>query len=204
MDENPPPLEIAGFKLWKGLLERPAQERLRDSLRAIVGDAPLVRHVTPGGRPMRVRMSAAGRLGWVSDARGYRYADRHPNGSTWPPIPDQVLSLWHDLTGLDRAPDCCLINHYDAEARMGLHQDRDEGDFSYPVLSISLGDTATFRMGGVERRAPTRSVRLESGDVVLMGGAARLAHHGVDRIFPGTSTLLSGGGRINLTLRVVE
>ena len=202
--ENAAKLEVQGFVIWKGLLDRMAQEALCDDLRAVVAAAPLVQHVTPSGRRMSVRMSAAGRLGWVSDRQGYRYAARHPSGVAWPPIPARVLDLWHACTGLERVPDCCLVNHYGPDARMGLHQDRDEGDFGYPVLSISLGDSATFRMGGTARRDPTRSVRLDSGDVVLMGGAARLAFHGIDRIHAATSTLLRGGGRINLTLRVVE
>lgn len=152
---------------------------------------------------MSVRMTAAGRLGWVTDRAGYRYAARHPGGGDWPPIPARVLDLWHRVTGLARAPDCCLINFYGEGARMGMHQDRDEGDFSFPVLSVSLGDDALFRMGGVDRPAPTQSVWLHSGDVVVMGGEARLAWHGIDRVRHGSSTLLPKGGRINLTLRVV-
>ena len=107
-------------------------------------------------------------------------------------------------TGLDRAPDCCLVNLYRDTARMGLHQDRDEADFAWPVLSISLGDDGLFRIGNVERGGRTESVWLHSGDVLVMGGEARLIHHGIDRIRPGSSTLLDGGGRINLTLRVVD
>ena len=174
-----------------------------DDVRAVVAAAPLVSPVTPGGRPMSVRMTAAGRLGWVTDRAGYRYADTHPGGGDWPPIPARVLDLWHRTTGLDRKPDCCLINFYGEGARMGMHQDRDEGDFSFPVLSVSLGDDALFRMGGVDRPAPTQSVWLRSGDVVVMGGDARLAFHGIDRVRHGSSSLLPKGGRINLTLRVV-
>jgi len=197
-------LTVQGFDIYKGALDRTAQASLRDAVRDVVKIAPLMRPVTPAGKPMTVRMSAAGRLGWITDRTGYRYSATHPNGQTWPAIPDKVLDIWHGVTGMDRTPDCCLINYYDASARMGLHQDRDEGDFEWPVLSISLGDTAIFRMGGVQRSDPTRSVRLESGDVVVMGGASRLAYHGIDRVLPGTSTLLRDGGRINLTLRVVD
>jgi alkylated DNA repair protein (DNA oxidative demethylase) len=198
-----PALRIGGFALYPGLLDAPFQAALVEDLRAVVAAAPLVAPVTPGGRPMSVRMTAAGRLGWVTDRAGYRYADRHPSGAPWPPIPDRVVALWHRVTGLARAPDCCLVNFYGEGARMGLHQDRDEGDFAWPVLSISLGDEALFRMGGVERGAPTRSVWLRSGDVLVMGGESRLAWHGVDRVRHGSSTLLPKGGRINLTLRVV-
>ena len=149
-------------------------------------------------------MTAAGRLGWVTDRRGYRYEPRHPSGTAWPPIPPEVMAVWESVSGTGRAPDCCLVNFYGEGARMGLHEDRDEGDFSFPVVSISLGDEALFRMGGAERSDGTESTWLRSGDVVVMGGAARLAWHGVDRVRHGSSTLLPQGGRINLTLRVVE
>jgi alkylated DNA repair protein (DNA oxidative demethylase) len=203
MHRPEPTLRLGGFEIHAGLLDAPAQAALVEDLRAVVAAAPLIAPVTPGGRPMSVRLTAAGRLGWITDRSGYRYAPVHPSGSPWPPIPARVLVLWHRLTGLARAPDCCLVNFYGEGARMGLHQDRDEGDFSFPVLSVSLGDEALFRMGGVERAEPTRSVWLRSGDVVLMGGEARLAWHGIDRVRHGSSALLPRGGRINLTLRVV-
>jgi alkylated DNA repair protein (DNA oxidative demethylase) len=196
-------VNIQGLRLWRGLLDRAAQEGLVADLRGLARAAPFLSPVTPGGRPMSVRMTSAGRLGWITDRQGYRYAPLHPQGMPWPPVPDAVLALWRATTGLSRDPDCCLVNYYGAQARMGLHQDRDEGDFSFPVLSISLGDEALFRIGGTDRRDPTRSFWLQSGDVLLMGGPARLAWHGVDRLRPGSSTLLPQGGRINLTCRVV-
>lgn len=195
--------EIRGLRVWPGYLDRAAQQSLVEDLRAVAAAAPLVQPVTPGGRQMSVRMTAAGRLGWVTDRRGYRYEPLHPQGTPWPAIPAAVLALWRDLTGLARDPDCCLVNFYGPGARMGLHQDRDEGDFSFPVLSVSLGDEALFRIGGTERSEATESFWLRSGDVLVMGGAARLAWHGVDRIRPGSPTLLPQGGRINLTCRVV-
>jgi alkylated DNA repair protein (DNA oxidative demethylase) len=198
------PIEIRGFRYWPGLLDGSAQTALVADLRGIVAAAPLYAPVTPGGRPMSVRMTSAGRLGWITDQQGYRYEPRHPAGQAWPAIPPAVLDLWHSLTGLSRAPDCCLINFYGEGAKMGLHQDKDEGDFSFPVLSVSLGDEALFRMGGPDRKDPTESLWLKSGDVVLMGGPARLAWHGIDRLRFRSSRLLPGGGRINLTLRVVE
>ncbi len=202
--ERPQPsLRIAGFEVHAGMIDAAGQRALVEDIRAVVAAAPLVVPVTPGGRQMSVRMTACGRVGWVTDRAGYRYADRHPSGVAWPPIPDRILELWHRVTGLDRAPDCCLVNFYGEAARMGLHQDRDEGDFSFPVLSVSLGDDALLRMGGVKRQAPTTSVWLRSGDVVVMGGPARLAWHGIDRVRHGSSSLLPKGGRINLTLRVV-
>lgn len=194
---------VRGVTLWRGHLSRDVQEAMVADLRAVVAAAPLVTPVTPGGKAMTVRMTAAGRYGWVSDRRGYRYEPVHPEGMAWPPIPESVLAVWRDVTGLDRVPDCCLINLYREGARMGMHQDRDEADFSWPVVSISLGDEALFRIGNVERGGPTQSVWLRSGDVLAMGGAARLVHHGIDRVRGGSSTLLEGGGRINLTLRVV-
>lgn len=203
MDRPVPTLHLRGFDIHEGLISAAEQADWVDDIRAVVAAAPLVSPVTPGGRPMSVRMTAAGRLGWVTDRAGYRYTARHPSGGDWPPIPARVLDLWHRVTGQDRTPDCCLINFYGEGARMGMHQDRDEGDFSFPVLSVSLGDDALFRMGGVDRPAPAQSVWLRSGDVVVMGGGARLAFHGVGRVRHGSSSLLPKGGRINLTLRVV-
>ena len=196
--------EVRGFRLYSGMISPTGQAAMVAALRGVVAAAPLVQPVTPGGRQMSVRMTAAGRLGWVTDRRGYRYEARHPSGVAWPAIPEEVMAVWREVAGVERGPDCCLVNFYGAGARMGLHQDRDEGDFSYPVVSISLGDEALFRMGGVERAEGTESVWLRSGDVVVMGGAARLAWHGVDRVRYGSSGLLAQGGRINLTLRVVE
>lgn len=195
---------VRGVPIWRSLLSPAAQDAMVADLRAVVAAAPLFAPVTPSGRPMSVRMTSAGSCGWVSDRHGYRYAPRHPSGVAWPPIPASVLNVWRQVTGLSRPPDCCLVNLYRDSARMGLHQDRDEADFSWPVLSVSLGDDAIFRIGNLARGGTTQSVRLRSGDVLLMGGAARLVHHGIDRIVPHSSTLLPGGGRINLTLRVVR
>lgn len=199
-----PGLTVSGFEVYPELLSAADQAAMVEDLRKVAAAAPFVVPVTPGGREMSVRMTAAGRLGWITDRKGYRYAPLHPQGTAWPPIPARVLAVWDRVTGIARRPDCCLVNFYGEGARMGLHQDRDEGDFSFPVVSISLGDSALFRMGGEDRKAPTRSLWLSSGDVVVMGGAARLAWHGIDRVRHGSSTLLPQGGRINLTLRVVE
>jgi DNA oxidative demethylase len=205
--ELPPekPDEGGGLRLVAGFFGREAQEALVEQLREVIRQAPLFTPVMPkSGRPFSVRMTNCGPLGWVSDARGYRYQATHPEtGAPWPPIPDVLLQCWTDLAGFCAPPEACLVNYYGPQARMGLHQDRDEEDFSAPVLSVSLGATCLFRIGGTERAAPTRSFRLASGDVVMMGGPLRLAFHGVDRIMPGTSTLLPGDARINLTLRRV-
>ena len=192
-----------GCNLHKGLLCAVAQERLLAALRAVVRVAPLFAPETRRGRKMSVRMTSAGEFGWISDRRGYRYQRRHPSGVPWPPIPDEALAVWRQVSGASRDPQCCLVNYYGEGARMGLHQDRDEADFSFPVVSVSLGDAALFRIGGADRGGPTRSVWLDSGDVVVLGGASRLAHHGVDRLRFGSSSLLAGGGRLNLTMRVV-
>lgn len=191
-----------GFEIHKALLDPAAQAALLADIEAVVRAAPFFAPVTPRGQAMSVRMTSAGRVGWVSDRRGYRYEPRHPSGVPWPPIPERVLGLWRELCAGGRDPDCCLVNHYGEKARMGLHRDADEADFSWPVLSISLGDPARFRMGGTGRADPTTSLMLESGDVVVMAGSARLAYHGIDRIRFGGSRLLPQGGRINLTCRV--
>ena len=197
-------LEIRGFRIFKGFLEAAEQDALVEAIRGVVRAAPLFSPMTPYGKPMRVRMTSAGRYGWVSDRRGYRYEDRHPEGMAWPPIPEEVLAIWRELVSRERMPDCCLVNFYDADARMGMHQDRDEADFRWPVLSVSLGDEGLFRIGNATRGGKTESHWLQSGDVVVMGGDARLTYHGIDRIKPGTSMLLDNPGRINLTCRVVD
>jgi DNA oxidative demethylase len=169
-----------------------------------VTKAPLFEPVTPAGKKMSVRMTSAGRLGWVTDQSGYRYEANQSDGTNWPPIPKSVLEVWEMLSGSVRSPDCCLVNFYQSNARMGMHQDRDEADFKQPVISISLGDEALFRIGQKTRGGKTESIWLRSGDVLRLGGEARLIYHGIDRIKNGSSTLLKYGGRINLTLRVVS
>ena len=188
-----------------GLLDAAGQHRLLADIRALLADAPLFRPAMPRtGAPFSVRMSNAGPLGWVADSAGYRYQPAHPEtGRPWPPIPRSVLELWDELTGYPAPPEACLVNYYGAGARMGLHQDRDEAALDAPVLSISLGDSALFRVGGTDRRGPSRTIRLDSGDALLLAEAHRLAFHGIDRILAGSSRLLAEGGRFNLTVRRV-
>jgi alkylated DNA repair protein (DNA oxidative demethylase) len=194
-----------GVDYFPGFLDRAAQEALRDEVLAILKVAPPLRPCMPRtGKPFSVLMSNCGSLGWVSDERGYRYQATHPEtGHPWPAIPSRLLAAFAAIAPGAPPPEACLINLYDPAARMGLHQDRDEEELVAPVVSLSLGDTALFRVGGLQRNAPTRSFRLASGDAMSLAGESRLAFHGVDRIIAGSSTLLPEGGRINLTLRRV-
>ncbi len=198
-------LEIDGLGYHPGYFDRTRQQQLVESLRSATRAAPLYTPVMPRtGKPFSVRMTNLGPLGWVSDKAGYRYQPHHPDtGLPWPAIPSDLLRLWDEVGTYPHPPQACLINFYREGARMGLHRDADEEDLEAPVVSVSLGDTAVFRIGGPARKDKTRSFRLSSGDVVILAGKARLAYHGIDRILPGTSTLLANGGRINLTLRRV-
>ena len=195
-------MNLPGFRLLPGRLSQAVQQQLTEQVTGLTALSPPYRPVTPGGKAMSVAMTNLGPLGWITDARGYRYEPVHPvTGRPWPPIPAPLTALWAELCDPAVPPDCCLVNVYDAGSKMGLHRDFDEADFRFPVLSVSLGDTALFRLGGLRRADPTGQIRLASGDVVVLGGEARRAYHGVDRIIPGSSRLIPGGGRINLTLR---
>ena len=197
-------LKLRGFEIHKGLLDSAEQLTLLEAVRDIAKVAPVFSPMTPYGKQMSVQMTSAGMFGWYSDSHGYEYRRVHPNGMPWPVIPAEVLGIWEKVSGVERLPECCLVNFYGQDSRMGLHQDRDEASFEYPVVSVSLGDEGLFRVGGTDRRGKTDSIWLQSGDVVVMGGEARLAYHGVDRIRFGSSNLLPNSGRINLTLRVVN
>ena len=194
-----------GVTLWREKLDRTAQIALLHDVMTRVGDAPFYRPTMPqSGKPFSVEETNFGTLGWVSDRSGYRYVPKHPvTGKAWPEIPPALLALWNETTGYPALPECCLVNLYRDGARMGLHQDRDE-EADAPVLSVSLGDDAIFRIGGVARKGTTQSVMLSSGDVLTFGGPARRAFHGIDRIVSGSSSLIPGGGRLNLTLRRVK
>jgi alkylated DNA repair protein (DNA oxidative demethylase) len=187
-------------------LAREGQIALLAAISEVIAEAPLFTPTMPrSGKPMSVRMTNCGPLGWVTDKeRGYRYQATHPEtGKPWPPIPAALLELWRELARYPAPPEACLVNYYAESAKMGLHQDKDEEDFAAPVLSVSLGDTGIFRLGGRSRKDPTRGFELKSGDVVVLGDTDRLAFHGIDRILTGTSDLVPEGGRFNLTLRRV-
>jgi DNA oxidative demethylase len=200
-------LEISkGMRLYKGWFDADGQADLLAILRKAVAEAPLFTPEMPKtGKPFSVRMTNMGSLGWVTDkVGGYRYQATHPvTGEAWPAIPEVLMKLWTDVANYPHPPEACLVNFYNTDAKMGLHQDRDEKDFTAPVVSVSLGDTALFRWGGTTRGGKTQSVKLDSGDVLVMGGESRLCFHGVDRVYGGTSMLLKDGGRINLTMRRV-
>lgn len=197
---------MEGLRHFPAYLTRASQETLLTDLRMAIVQAPLFQPVMPRtGRPFSVRMTNLGSLGWVSDRAGYRYQPMHPDtGKPWPAIPDSVLDVWRKVSGYLHDPEACLVNYYAPSTKMGLHQDKDEEDFAAPVVSISLGDTVLFRIGGTQRGGKTSTIELQSGDVLVMGGVARMCFHGVDRVISGTSTLLKDGGRINLTLRRVR
>ena len=197
-------LTVGGISVFKEFLPSSDQLRLVKELREVAAQAPVFSPKTKSGKPMSVRLTAAGDFGWFSDQRGYRYVQHHPSGVNWPAIPDSIMAIWRAVAGAAPNPECCLINFYGEGARMGLHQDRDEANFDWPVVSISLGDDALFRVGGTERGGKTESIWLQSGDVAVMGGPARLNYHGIDRIKFGSSSLLKEGGRLNITLRVVR
>jgi alkylated DNA repair protein (DNA oxidative demethylase) len=193
-----------GVMLWRERFSKADQKKLLDEVFARIEQAPFYRPVMPpSGRAFSVEETNFGPLGWVSDRTGYRYQAAHPvTAKPWPDIPSALIALWREIADAPD-PECCLVNLYRGDAHMGLHQDKDERALTAPVVSVSLGDEALFRIGGSARRGPTQSVPLSSGDVVMFGGPSRLAYHGIDRIRGGSSSLIPGGGRINLTLRRV-
>lgn len=200
-----------GVRLYRGYFDEAAQAALLRELESVIAAAPFFTPTMPRtGQPFSVRMTNCGPLGWLSDqSRGYRYEARHPEtGAPWPPMPQMLLDAWAALAEHPHPPQACLVNFYAPDARMGLHQDRDEADFSAPILSVSLGADCRFRLGGARRSDSSRVFALSSGDVLTLGGPARLRFHGVDRLLRElapklASPLFSAGGRINLTLRRV-
>jgi alkylated DNA repair protein (DNA oxidative demethylase) len=192
-----------GITLFKGRAEDAA---LAAAL-GVLDLAPPRRMMTPGGKSMSVAMTNCGPLGWVSDRDGYRYVPDDPlTGRPWPAMPPAMMALATAAAAEAGfpgfAPEACLVNLYEIESRMSAHQDRDESDRAAPIVSVSFGLSARFRIGGTTRSGPTLSFVLDHGDVLVFGGPARLAYHGVDRVVPGRHPTL-GSRRINLTFRKV-
>ncbi len=192
---------IEGLNYFPNYLSEEKIKQLLIDIDLALIAAPLFKPTMPKtGKEFSVKMSNMGNVGWVSDQAGYRYQDVHPvNQNNWPKISDNILNIWQQLTKLEDQPDCCLINYYDINSKMGLHIDSDEKDFSYPVLSISIGASALFRFGGLARTDKTKSIRLNHGDVLMMSGKSRLIYHGIDKIYPDNKF----NHRINLTLRKI-
>lgn len=191
-------LLLRGFAL-------PCENELLASLNRVIGAAPFRHMVTPGGFEMSVAMTNCGKAGWVTDRTGYRYDCNDPvSGQPWPHMPDAFLALAIEAareggySGF--APDACLINRYEPGARLSLHQDKNERDFSNPIVSVSLGLPATFQFGGLKRNDVVRKFGLRHGDVVVWGGPSRLSYHGVPTLKDGHHPLV-GGVRFNLTFR---
>jgi DNA oxidative demethylase len=198
VDLAPGAMLLAGFA-------RTFEKALAEDLPRVVEAAPFRHMLTPGGRRMSVAMTSCGQLGWVSDTRGYRYDRIDPaTGSSWPAMPASFARLAAEAAqraGFEGfAPDSCLVNRYDPGAKLSLHQDRDEHDFSAPIVSVSLGLAAVFLFGGMHRGDPTQRVPLAHGDVVVWGGPARLRYHGVLPLQDGEHEA-TGRCRINLTFR---
>ena len=204
-DVRPSREDIAeGAVLLRGFAG-PLEDELITALREIVEQAPFRHMLTPGGHQMSVAMTNCGSAGWVTDRSGYRYDSADPqSGKPWPSMPPSFRALAGRAAaeaGFDGfAPDACLVNRYQPGARMSLHQDRDEGDFGAPIVSVSLGLPAIFLFGGLKRSDKTQRYRLQHGDIVVWGGPARLAFHGVAPLADGDHAAL-GRQRINLTFR---
>ncbi len=197
-----------GARLHRACLDPGAQRALAAETLALAGTAGWLHPVTPGGRPFSVRQINFGPLGWVSDRGGYRYQAHHPEtGAPWPDMPARLRDLWRLLQPDAPPPEACLVNHYPPGARMGLHVDADEQDRVTGLVTLSLGSPALFRLGGPSKRGPTRTIRLQSGDALVMAGPSRNFAHGVHRILAGDdlfATDFGFDGRISLTLRRVN
>lgn len=204
-DESPSIEPIGeGAFLLRAFALSDASEILQE-VRAIAAAAPPRHMVTPGGHSMSVAMTNCGDAGWTTDRRGYRYATVDPETNRpWPPMPlilSRLATRAAAAAGYKNFhPDSCLINYYEPKSKMSLHQDKNEQDYSQPIVSVSLGLSATFLFGGMERSSPTRKIRLEHGDVVVWGGPSRMVYHGINTLKAGDHPEV-GSLRINLTFR---
>lgn len=202
--QTPPP---PGFKHLPLYFSPAEQAELIAHVKMAVQTAPFYRPTMPQtGAPLSVVMTNFGALGWVTDKeQGYRYQTAHPKTSApWPPLPDLLVRLWKEAADWPDLPEACLVNWYREGSKMGPHVDSDELAVNAPVVSVSLGDPAMFRIGGPQRGGPTHGIKLMSGDVVVMGGQSRRCYHSVSKIYYGESALVPKGGRINLTMRRVN
>ena len=205
-DQSPAPALPEGLSLFSGVVDLPGQRRLFVALEEVLKAAPPIQNRTKGGGQTSAAMTNCGDVGWWSDAKGYRYTAASPaTGLPWPPIPKAFSELIQVVTAKsqwpDFRPDACLINWYGAGAKMGLHQDRDEADFFQPIVTVCLGDSADFMVGGFARSDKATALKVHSGDVLIMGGASRMRFHGIRKIYPGTSPLAEIVGRYSLTFR---
>jgi DNA oxidative demethylase len=195
-----------GIRHYTGYLDTEAQKAMVEDVLARA-EGHWLSPVTPRGQPFSVRQMNFGPLGWISDRAGYRYEATHPRTARpWPDMPQVMQDLWADLLPDAPPPQSCLVNHYQDKAKMGLHRDADEEDQETPILSVSLGAPARFRIGGAKRGGPTRSVILQTGDVIILSGPSRRFYHGIDRLLPADDLFapdLGFEGRLNLTLRRV-
>jgi len=178
-------------------------DALQGDIDGVMAQAPLRHWLTPGGKRMSVAMTNCGEVGWISDRMGYRYGTRDPlSGKAWPAMPASFVKLAREAASAagyaDFAPDACLINRYTLDARLTLHQDKDERELGAPIVSVSLGLPAVFLWGGLQRGDRTRKVRLEPGDVVVWGGPSRLVYHGIASV---EGSFDADAVRFNLTFR---
>jgi alkylated DNA repair protein (DNA oxidative demethylase) len=205
---------INGFLVLRRFFDRAAQHLLVEACDAVARQAPFITPTMPDGRPFRVEMTNAGASGWLSDAGGYRYAQSHPvTGAPWPaPPPALEAAVWRAVAaalgepaaGAFR-PQCYLINRYaPGRGRLGLHRDQDERDRAQPIVTLSLGASAVFLAGGAARKDRVARIAVDSGDVVVMSGPARMAYHGIDRLLPTARPVTADGSRLSVTVRRVD
>lgn len=199
-----------GFFLFKSKLTKEIQQEIVSAARAIVSQAPLFTPTMPGsGQPFNYSMTNCGELGWVADRDGYRYQSNHPEtGKSFPAIPPVIkelaIALAKETGNSNFYPESCLLNFYSKGAKLGLHQDNSEKNLAAPIISISLGDTGIFVLGGKQRTDETKQYIVQSGDCIVMSGESRNYFHAFKGIVLNTSSLLKNGGRLNLTIRQVN
>lgn len=206
MNDLFPPVLPSGIFHLTGKLDSQHQSALIDATRHLSKSAEFSHPTTKSGGTYSAEITNCGQVGWWSDVRGYRYTEIDPrSGRAWPDMPklflDTLDSILSETVAEGFEPDACLINHYVKGAKMGLHQDKDERDFSHPIVTVSLGAAADFLIGGLKRSDPSQVILVESGDVLIMGGESRMRFHGIRKIYPGSSPIAGVEGRLSLTFR---